>query len=345
MTSDLTQALQKAASMFLSEDEGEAMVQVKSVMQDVMKQVAVPASGAATLEQALRRIAALQPWLLRELRHNASSFQAALRQPADQDQYVRIWGKRVPLAAVRAAFLLLVCSTADVNAAIRGTAAAATSSSSDAPQVMYTPMQAMEQTVECAVCLTDTPKNAVACQTHPVCQECTVAAMKACTSAHAFLACVDPACPRSTTLHQLLPLVPPLVLAARLEQFQNQQDTSVRTAAQLYKQIHCDECETAFVVAHEDRSISRPMRCPGPECKTTYHGSCGRPWHGETPCEKDEAEAAILLQKDVKECPQCRTAIEKNNGCNHMTCVACKHEFCWTCSQPRRPGARTCTCA
>ena len=27
----------------------------------------------------------------------------------------------------------------------------------------------------------------------------------------------------------------------------------------------------------------------------------------------------------------CRTRIEKNEGCNHMTCGFCEYEFCWVC--------------
>lgn len=48
---------------------------------------------------------------------------------------------------------------------------------------------------------------------------------------------------------------------------------------------------------------------------------------------KDDSETANWLNANTKDCPKCHTAIEKNGGCNHMTCrsVSCKHEFCWIC--------------
>jgi ariadne-1 len=36
-------------------------------------------------------------------------------------------------------------------------------------------------------------------------------------------------------------------------------------------------------------------------------------------------------QQNTKPCPRCSSRIEKNGGCNHMTCEHCHYEFCWIC--------------
>ena len=45
------------------------------------------------------------------------------------------------------------------------------------------------------------------------------------------------------------------------------------------------------------------------------------------------AERATQAWKaqNTKACPHCSTAIEKNEGCLHMTCTSCRYEFCWNC--------------
>ncbi|KAK9469561.1 hypothetical protein V1512DRAFT_218752 [Lipomyces arxii] len=47
-------------------------------------------------------------------------------------------------------------------------------------------------------------------------------------------------------------------------------------------------------------------------------------------CE-DDSETANWISANTKECPKCMATIEKNGGCNHMTCRKCKYEFCWIC--------------
>ena len=42
---------------------------------------------------------------------------------------------------------------------------------------------------------------------------------------------------------------------------------------------------------------------------------------------------ALWLAANCKRCPRCQTPIEKDEGCNHMSCRKCRYEFCWICMQ------------
>ncbi len=67
---------------------------------------------------------------------------------------------------------------------------------------------------------------------------------------------------------------------------------------------------------------------------------------GHRPCQCDmvnvwdkknnsESENVKWISANTKQCPKCKKFIEKNQGCNHMTCRkeagGCGHEFCWIC--------------
>ena len=43
-------------------------------------------------------------------------------------------------------------------------------------------------------------------------------------------------------------------------------------------------------------------------------------------------------KKIVKRCPKCKIWTEKNEGCNHMTCVECKFQWCWLCKKEYKLG-------
>ena len=102
--------------------------------------------------------------------------------------------------------------------------------------------------------------------------------------------------------------------------------------------------------------------CPNPDCnlcvKLPGHGmyeikcQCGALFcfkclkESHRPCEcfiidmwnkknNSESENSKWLVLNTKQCPNCHKYIEKNQGCNHMTCRksagGCGYEFCWIC--------------
>ncbi|XP_022243992.1 ankyrin repeat and IBR domain-containing protein 1-like isoform X2 [Limulus polyphemus] len=82
------------------------------------------------------------------------------------------------------------------------------------------------------------------------------------------------------------------------------------------------------------------------ECLSEAHAPCDcdrwREWHAKiaeikpeelrTTCARTEDAANCLwLVTNSKPCPSCKSPIQKNEGCNHMKCSKCKHDFCWVC--------------
>lgn len=105
---------------------------------------------------------------------------------------------------------------------------------------------------------------------------------------------------------------------------------------------------------------SKTMKyCPAPRCDkvalgsgiTTVMCSCSNPFcfkcgevaHDPCSCQQlqewtqkcdNESETANWILAHTKKCPACNARIEKNQGCNHMSCKICRHEFCWICMGP-----------
>eukprot|EP00742_Colponemidia_sp_Colp-10_P007106 GILJ01007631.1.p1 GENE.GILJ01007631.1~~GILJ01007631.1.p1 ORF type:complete len:415 (+),score=2.09 GILJ01007631.1:85-1245(+) len=44
-----------------------------------------------------------------------------------------------------------------------------------------------------------------------------------------------------------------------------------------------------------------------------------------------EWKSGVWKRFNTKRCPQCRVEIQKNGGCNHMSCARCGYQWCWRC--------------
>ncbi|TGO81077.1 hypothetical protein BPOR_1371g00010 [Botrytis porri] len=89
------------------------------------------------------------------------------------------------------------------------------------------------------------------------------------------------------------------------------------------------------------RSDPKSTNCLGPGCNDgqIHEGGDDQPimtcgtWYDDQSRNRLRQEDASqdLINKATKRCPSCQVRIEKNLGCDHMTCRYCEHEFCWVC--------------
>lgn len=97
--------------------------------------------------------------------------------------------------------------------------------------------------------------------------------------------------------------------------------------------------------------------CPTPDCPTVYRPgragivlrccncmerfcpNCHVEYHEGLSCDEYQdgmSTNSRLYQKwkeenGIKSCPKCSCDIQKNGGCNHITCTRCKTHICWVC--------------
>ncbi|OQO00238.1 hypothetical protein B0A48_14025 [Cryoendolithus antarcticus] len=101
---------------------------------------------------------------------------------------------------------------------------------------------------------------------------------------------------------------------------------------------YLDEATSSFLTTEEEF-----FSCISAAC------SSGAPFHEEKTCEEHQnalrvavdhaelnRESAALVKKISKPCPKCGISVQKAGGCDHMTCMKCRHEFCWPCSAAYR---------
>ena len=96
--------------------------------------------------------------------------------------------------------------------------------------------------------------------------------------------------------------------------------------------------------------------CPNPDCDSflqrndsskyvkcenghEYCFECLNPPHGNKKCDNKSEKKFMkwIKRKKAKRCPKCQMYTQKNEGCNHMTCVHCNYQWCWICEEEYKP--------
>ncbi|KAK0555602.1 hypothetical protein OC845_000173 [Tilletia horrida] len=103
---------------------------------------------------------------------------------------------------------------------------------------------------------------------------------------------------------------------------------------------NCELAVECHVPAKRLKAIVPTVQC---DCGHSFCFGCGQAAHAPCICAivklwlkkcEDDSETAHWINANTKECPKCYSTIEKNGGCNHMTCRKCRYDFCWICSGP-----------
>lgn len=90
--------------------------------------------------------------------------------------------------------------------------------------------------------------------------------------------------------------------------------------------------------ARAERGMHCEVSC---QCGKEFCFACCEPHHSPATCEmitewnkriKEGKENDAWLNANTKTCPKCKNPVEKNGGCNHVTC-RCGQSFCWLCGE------------
>ncbi|KAI6242112.1 RBR-type E3 ubiquitin transferase [Aphelenchoides fujianensis] len=187
---------------------------------------------------------------------------------------------------------------------------------------------------DCALCCETRRLISVGCE-HKYCQECWT---RYCTTMIGeqnlwSFTCPDPSCGMVITEDAILRLVDDEKILATFKQ------SLINSFVGDSSRVHwcpATDCEYATKVPTTEK-------CGVPcLCSFTYCSQCKAEWHEVVDCElfkkweakkAEDTQSLEWLNKNSKPCPRCKAPIEKNGGCNHMTCRKpnCGYEFCWLC--------------
>eukprot|EP01130_Rhizamoeba_saxonica_P010186 TRINITY_DN4173_c0_g1_i4.p1 TRINITY_DN4173_c0_g1~~TRINITY_DN4173_c0_g1_i4.p1 ORF type:complete len:566 (+),score=125.92 TRINITY_DN4173_c0_g1_i4:65-1762(+) len=99
------------------------------------------------------------------------------------------------------------------------------------------------------------------------------------------------------------------------------------------------DCKYALLLQELHRERNEVVTC---KCGHTFCFRCGEAAHQPVSCDNakewniknnggDDTLNMSFILTMARPCPNCKSNIEKNGGCNHMTCRKCGYHFCWQC--------------
>ncbi|KAK1381778.1 RBR-type E3 ubiquitin transferase [Heracleum sosnowskyi] len=150
-----------------------------------------------------------------------------------------------------------------------------------------------------------------------------------------FLRCPDPTC-RAVIGEDMVNLL------VSDEGKMNYKEFLFRSYVENNKKIKwCPAPDCKYAIEYKLGSESYDVTC---DCSLSFCWNCAEESHRPVRCEtvkkwmsknSSGIDNMTWIIANSKQCPKCNLAIQKSQGCMHMTCKPpCKHEFCWICLGP-----------
>lgn len=189
--------------------------------------------------------------------------------------------------------------------------------------------------VECQICYADKIKDEMVTFScgHIFCKECFSSAVNLALK-EKNLSKIR--CPHYACYNKPLPVAD---IQNYFTQEQKSKLNQLQTQDWFSKQSHTKYCQTPdcnFAFINESKCQSN-ITCE--QCHKTYCAQCliNHPEYMSCQAAKENYSTAddkanqSWKNQHSKQCPHCHTNIEKNSGCDHITCTKCRYEFCWKC--------------
>jgi hypothetical protein len=110
----------------------------------------------------------------------------------------------------------------------------------------------------------------------------------------------------------------------------------------------CGSCEAGYIYQLLESTDSggdngstgntdQPCKISCGNCHFEACSKCQMPWHEGKDCDTNDAATQTLLAEISKCCPECQAQVTREDGCSHILCQLCGHQFCWDCLAPWDP--------
>ncbi|KAI8949750.1 hypothetical protein F4801DRAFT_390356 [Xylaria longipes] len=191
--------------------------------------------------------------------------------------------------------------------------------------------------VTCAICKEDYPRKDICCLLcrHWHCKDCFTGNFRIALKSNPFVPAKCCGVIPSDLLSQFGALT-----ANEVEQYKVKMEELTNPRSKLY----CWGCAAYIPNDRRTRKVGDCGLCGKRTCKAcrakSHFGACDKT-KIQTDIEAEDEVYLLAESKGWKRCPNCLNLVQKNGGCNHMTCN-CGQDFCYLCGQVYGSGPHTC---